>query len=108
VRVKVREFKRQGVVVTSLLRQPFTIAYGEILTVERLRGKRGLRLHTRMMEPIVVAVRGSDALAVEEAMRSRGVRIVDCWGCLLTPTLEDFENALGQEPPNVRQSYDNA
>jgi hypothetical protein len=94
--------------VKPLVGQAYTIAYGEILTAERPRALGGIRLHTRTTEPVRIAVRGRSVLEVEAMLRARGVRVVDCWGCLLTPTLADFEDVLDQEPVSVRQSYDNA
>jgi hypothetical protein len=37
-----------------------------------------------------------------------GVRIVDCWGAIIAPTLLDFEYELNLKPVLVRQSYDDA
>ena len=37
-----------------------------------------------------------------------GVRIVDCWGAIIAPTLLDFEDELDRKPVVVRQSYDDA
>jgi hypothetical protein len=108
VRVRIRRFEKPGLVVKPLVGQGYTIAYGEILTAERLPRHRGLRLHTRTTGPVRVAVRSDDVIAVESELRLHGVRIVDCLGCLLTPTLSDFELELDQEPMSMRQSYDNA
>lgn len=108
MRVRIRRFEKPGLVVKPLVGQSYTIAYGEILTAERLPRGRGLRLHTRTTEPVRVIVPGNDLVAAESELRLHGVRIVDCWGCLLTPTLEDFEQALDQEPARMRQSYDSA
>jgi hypothetical protein len=108
MRVKILRYEEPGLVVKPLRGQLFTIAYGEILTAERLRSRRGIRLHTRTTEPVRVAVRGAAVLETEAMLRDSGVRVVDCWGCLLTPTLADFEEALDQEPTSVRQSYDSA
>jgi hypothetical protein len=108
VRVKILRYEKRGLVVKPLRGRPFTITYGEILTAERLRSRRGVRLHTRTTDPVRVNVRGSAVLETEAMLRGSGVRVVDCWGCLLTPTLADFEEALEQEPLAVRQSYDSA
>jgi hypothetical protein len=108
VRVKILRYEEPGVVVKPRRGNAFTIAYGQILTAERLPSRRGIRLHTRTTEPIRVAVRRSALLETEVMLRAWGVRVVDCWGCLLTPTLAEFEEALDQEPVPVRQSYDNA
>jgi hypothetical protein len=107
VRLRVLRYERAGIVVKPRLGPPFSIAYGEILTAERLP-RRGIRLHTRTADPIRVVARGSSLVEVEGRLRASGVRVVDRWGCLLTPTLADFEDALDQEPVTVRQSSDNA
>ncbi len=108
MRYKIVRFESPGLVLKSRLQRPFTVTYGELLTAERLRRARGLRLHTRTTEPIRIAVTRGCVSIVEETLRRNGVRIVDCWGCSLTPTLADFEELLDQEPPHVRQSYDDA
>lgn len=83
-----------GLVVKPRLGAQFTVAYSEILTAERSRN--GLRLHVRTMEPVQLAVRRTERSWVEDELRRRGVRIVDCWGAIITPTLLDFED-LGPE-----------
>jgi hypothetical protein len=45
---------------------------------------------------------------VESELRRRGVRIVDLWGCIIAPTLLDFEEELAREPVRMRQSSDSA
>lgn len=106
--MRIRHFGDRGLVVKPLVGQAFGVAYREILTAERMRAGRGLRLHTRTTDPVRVALRGAALVDAEHRLRWMGVRIVDCWGCLLTPTLADFEDALNQEPMAVRQSYDSA
>jgi hypothetical protein len=44
---------------------------------------------------------------IEGELRRHGVRIVDSYGCMITPTVEDFEAELMNKPVVVRQSYDN-
>jgi hypothetical protein len=83
-----RRFRRRGL----------TIAYGEILTAERLPRAKGIRLHTVTTDPVRLSVRGGAIRETEAALRAQGVRIVDCWGALLTPTLDDFERALEDVP----------
>jgi hypothetical protein len=108
VRVRILRYETPGLVVKPLIGRAFTITYGEILSAERLPAKRGVRLHTRTTDPVRVVGRGEAVEEIESTLRARGVRIVDCWGCLLTPSLTDFESALDQEPTSVRQSYDSA
>lgn len=98
MRVKLFAFDEAGLLVKPRRGRPFTIAYGEILTAERLPRLRGIRLHTRTMDPLRLGARGSAVLELEMRLRVSGVRTVDCWGCLLTPTLADFQEALDQEP----------
>ena len=101
-------FNRVAVVLKSRRRGLFVLTYGEILTAERRRGaRRGLRLHVRTSEPIRVSCR-RDRLAIEDELRRRGVRVVDCWGCIITSSLADFEDELMNKPVGVRQSYDDA
>jgi hypothetical protein len=57
---------------------------------------------------VLVVIRAGARLEAEGTFRWMGVRVVDCWGCLLTPTLAEFEEALDPEPVSVRQSSDNA
>jgi predicted HTH domain antitoxin len=105
VRVRIVSFDGPGLIVKAR-RARFTIAYGEILTAERLRTRRELRLHTRMGDDVRIA-RGS-ASSVEDELRRRGVRIVDCWGAIIAPTLLGFEEELAREPVRMRQSSDSA
>lgn len=103
---RIMSFETPGLVVRRGRREPFTIAYSEILTAERLRSpRRGLRLHTRTREPVILAC-GRERLLVETELRDRGVRIVDCWGCILAPSLEHFEAELMNKPVRLRQSSD--
>lgn len=97
-----------GLVVKPILGRQRTIAYGEILTAERVRGGRGVRLHTRLSEPIRLMVRNPDRVDLEELLRSHGVRVVDCWGAMITPTFADFEAELSRRSGDVRQSSDSA
>jgi hypothetical protein len=107
VAYKVDSMNEVAVVLKSR-RDTFVVTYGEILTAER-RGdrRRCLRLHVRTSEPIDVSCSG-DQLAVEGQLRERGVRIVDGWGCIIAPTLADFEEELANKPVRMRQSYDDA
>jgi hypothetical protein len=101
-------FDGTGLVVKPRLGARFTIAYGEILTAERLPSARGLRLHTRSIERLRVRCRGAARTGVEHELRRRGIRVVDCWGAIIAPTLADFEEELDRDPVRVRQSYDSA
>jgi hypothetical protein len=70
--------------------------------------RKGLRLHVSgKKEPIYVAC-GSRRLETEHELRICGVRVVDLWGCIIAPTLLDFEEELAREPVRMRQSSDNA
>jgi hypothetical protein len=107
VPARIVSFEREGLIV-SRRRGRFTIAYGEILTAERLRApRRALRLHTRTADPVTLSCR-RNRVEVEDELRQRGVRIVDCWGAILAPSLPDFERELIVGPENLRQSYDDA
>jgi predicted HTH domain antitoxin len=100
-------FHEPGIVLKSSWSQQLTIAYGEILTAERLRWRWGLRLHVRVGDAVRIAGwRGTRE--IEDELRRRGVRIVDCWGAIIAPTLADFEDELAKEPTRLRQSSDNA
>lgn len=102
-------FDDSGLVVRQRRSGEITIPYEEILTAERLRSRRGLDLHTRgRMEPVRVRCRRTDREAIESGLRSVGVRVVDCWGAIIAPTLLDFEEELAREPVRVRQSSDDA
>jgi hypothetical protein len=104
MQAKVVSLHEAGLVLERRSRGRFTVAYGEILSAERLRGRRGLRLHTRVGDDVRIS--GSQHL--ESELRTRGVRIVDSWGAMITPTLADFERALADCPRPVRQSSDSA
>lgn len=92
----------------SLRRDRFVVLYSEILTAERLTNRRGLKLHLRGAEPVVVSVKRGELLGVENRLWAWGVRIVDCWGAILAPTFADFEEELDLEPGHLRQSSDDA
>jgi hypothetical protein len=76
------------------------------MTAERLR-RGGLLLHTctvgdvRVIEPF-------GGRGVEDQLRERRVRIVDCWGAIIAPTIDDFAEALAQTSERMRQSSDSA
>jgi hypothetical protein len=107
VRAKIVAFEGPGLIVKARWTGQFTIAYGEILTAERLRSRRGLRLHTRTADAVRIAC-GSDSTLVEDELRRRGVRIVDCWGAIISPSLADLERELARGSGPMRQSSDNA
>ena len=99
-------FRDPGLIVKQRWSRQFTIAYGEILTAERLVGPWGLRLHVRTGEPIRIPG-WRRRTEVEDELRRRGVRIVDGYGAIISPTLADFQNELANEPVRLRQSSDN-
>ena len=104
VPVRIVSFEELGLVLKKGLKDQFTLTYGEILTAERRRSpRRGLRLHTRSTDPVLVAC-GDERFVIEDELRRRGVRVVDCWGCIIAPTLADFENEMMNKPVRVRQS----
>lgn len=104
---RVVSFETSGLVLKQR-RTRLPIAYGEILTAERRASpRRGLLLHTRSGEAVAVSCR-RDRLSLEGELRFYGVRVVDCWGCIIAPTLADFEDELLNEPRGMRQSYDDA
>ena len=100
-------FEPQGLILRRG-RSRFTVAYGEILTTERLRSAWGLRLHTRSSDPLRLSCGGTERTGIEDELRRRSVRIVDCWGAIIAPTLADFEEELDREPVRMRQSSDSA
>ena len=106
MRVRIVSFEPRGLIVKRR-RGLFSIAYGEILTAERSRKRGALHLHTRTLEPVRV-ICGRGRTLVEDELRRRGVRVVDCWGAIIAPTLLDFEEELAREPIRVRQSSDDA
>jgi hypothetical protein len=108
VSYKVLELNPVALVLRSRRRGLFVLTYGEILTAERVAGRRqDLRLHVRTSNPLRVSC-GTDRGVIEDALRERGVRVVDRWGCIIAPTLADFEAELMKRPARVRQSYDDA
>jgi hypothetical protein len=108
MRARIVSYEGPGVILRKRFGQPFTIAYGEILTAERLRSDRGVRLHTRTFGDVTVVGRGARARETEDCLRKHGVRIVDCWGAIVAPSLSVFEDELAREPMRVRQSSDDA
>ena len=107
MRAQVLSYETAGLILKPRLRAAFTVAYGEILTAERLRSRRALRLHTRTGYDVEIGTKGS-LPAIEHELRRRGVRVVDCSGAIIAPTLIDFEDELAREPMGLRQSSDNA
>lgn len=101
-------FGASGVVVKPRFRGRFSIAYGELLTAERCGRFHGLRLHTRSSHALGIRCHGKARFALENELRRRGVRVVDCWGAILAPTLLDFIDELDREPVRVRQLSDDA
>jgi hypothetical protein len=97
-----------GVVVRARRSGEVVVPFAEILTAERLRSRRGLNLHMRgSTDPVRVRCRRLRRETVERDLRFMGVRIVDCWGAIIAPTLLDFEEELAREPVHLRQSSDN-
>lgn len=60
------------------------------------------------MDPVDVRTGRDERMAIEQELRRRGVRVVDCWGAIIAPTLLDFEDELARQPVGLRQSSDNA
>jgi hypothetical protein len=56
------------------------VAFGEIVTAERVASRIGFRLHGRDWEKLMVVVRRSQQRSVERHLRAGGVVIVDEWG----------------------------
>lgn len=109
MRFKLVRLDEAGVLVKARGSGELTIPYEEILTAERLRSGRGLDLHTRRrMEPVRVRCRRAQRDVIESGLRFVGVRVVDCWGAIIAPTLLDFEEELARQPVRVRQSSDDA
>jgi hypothetical protein len=107
--LRISSFEPAGIYLESRLRRRRSaLAYGEVLTAERLVTRTGLRLHTRTSEPLRVDCRGVERTTIEDELRRRGVRVVDQYGAIITPTLADFEAELAREPVRLRQSYDDA
>ena len=57
-----------------------SIAYGEILTAERMGSRIGFRFHGRGWEKLIVVVGRSGLRTFEEKLRAGGVMIVDQYG----------------------------
>lgn len=89
-------------------RRPVSLAYGEILTAERSPGGRSLTLHTLTAQTFVIGLSQSKRLELEHHLRGCGVRIVDEYGAMITPTLDDFLGELARDPRHLRQSSDDA
>lgn len=98
MRATVVSLDRLGLILKRRRGGVWTVAYGDVMTAERLASGRGLRLHTRLAREIALPCRGDARVALEGELRKRGIRIVDGHGAMITPTLEDFENELTHEP----------
>jgi hypothetical protein len=108
-RARIVRFELDGVVVDEPGADGVLITFDEVLTAERSRSARGLELHTQAsMEPTRIRCGRGERWAVEDRLRANGVRIVDCWGAIIAPTLADFEYELARTPVRLRQSSDNA
>ena len=102
-------FDRRGVVLAPRRRQELvTIEFEEILTAERPPTPWGLVLHTRRMGRVVVRCLGRRRQEIEDALRRRGIRIVDEYGAMITPSFQDFLDELDRDPVQLRQSSDDA
>src|SRR3954452_17367197 len=106
--MRVSRFGRHGLVISRARRSSFSLAYGEILTDERHWLGWGLRLHTRTTAPVWIRCRPATRRRLEDRLRDYGVRIVDEYGAMITPTLADFEAELARDPVGLRQSSDDA
>lgn len=106
--VRIVSWEAPGLIVKGRRAGRFTVTYGEILTAERVRQSWRLVLHTRGYGDVSVWCGRGERAAVENALRQRGVRVVDSWGLILSPTLDDFMGELDREPVRVRQSSDDA
>jgi hypothetical protein len=104
--MRVMDLGADGVIVKPFWGKAVLIPYRDILTAERpRRPRRRLRLHLCRAESVVVSYRDGRP-TLESELRVHGVRIVDCWGAILAPTLLDFEDELAREPTLMRQSSD--
>jgi len=106
VAVRIVRWEDLGLIVKGRLAGQFTVTYGEILTAERTRQSWRLVLHTRGHGELSVWCGQRKRVAVEDELRRRGVRVVDSYGAIISPTLGDFEDELDREPVRVRQSSD--
>lgn len=106
---KVERFETDALVIKRRRADARPIAYAEILTAEHRPTPWGLRLHVRgSLEPLDVTCTGRRRLAIEERLRSAGVRVVDEYGAMITSTVAELEEHLAREPGYLRQSSDNA
>jgi hypothetical protein len=109
MRFKLVRLDDSGIVVRRRRSGAFTIPYEEILTAERARFSRQFNVHKRGQPKVVhVRCRRAERESLENGLRLLGIRVVDCWGAIIAPTLLDFEEELANEPVRVRQSSDNA
>jgi hypothetical protein len=109
MRYAIAALDQDGLTLTAWRSPTLTIPLEEILSVERLRSRRGFMIHDRRsVEPLRVRCRRSESKIKEHELRFLGVRIVDCWGAIIAPTLLDFEEELAREPERLRQSSDDA
>ena len=106
VAVRILSWEPLGLIVRGRRAGTVTLTYGEILTAERSRQPWRLVLHTRGHGEVTVWCGRRQRVTVEDELRRRGVRVVDSWGLILSPTLDDFVDELDREPVRVRQSSD--
>lgn len=104
---RVQAIGREGVVLRRG-RATHCVPYSEILTTEHRPGPRGLRLHLRGdLAPLRVNCGSRERARVEGELRAAGIRIVDEYGAMMNPTLDEFLRELAREPRRLRQSSDN-
>jgi hypothetical protein len=101
--VRFHSMKKEGLYLRGLFRNVVrrSVAFGEIVTAERLPSRIGFRLHGRGWTKLVVIVSRSGLRAFEGQLRSGEVVVVDQWGARI-----DESQFAKEEDPDFNRNLD--
>jgi hypothetical protein len=100
---RVHSLSGTGLLLRGLLRRRVrqSVAFGEIVTAERLSAGYGFRLYGRAWLRLVVLMRRSTVRVLEEQLRARNVVIVDEYGARI-----DDSQFAKEADPNFNRNVD--
>ena len=93
MRVTLVRFVTYGVILRRKWpsRDGLSLAWGEILSAERMPSGRGFRLHVLSGEPLTMIVGKDRQRDIEKSLRGGGVQIVDEYGARIDESQFDKE-----------------